>query len=144
MASLTYRYKLSHPSARAQGRTAKPTDNLALVIGGAGVFINGLLAVRFFAQMGDSFDFGRSLLVQLTDPFVEPFKVLEPSSVNRSTGLIEISTLIAFEFYLVAALITISLLHSWPLVMRTLSNVNAVALPVAASASTSAVHFARR
>lgn len=75
--------------------------------------IEGLLALRILGQATstDPSSFPFRPVVALTNLLVAPFRNLRPEYTAKETGIIEFSSLMAFEVYLVAGLALIFLIQ---------------------------------
>ena len=70
----------------------------------AGLVLEALLAVRLWGQLtGVKAEEGPMRLVyDYTDKLIEPFRSVEPTVSTRSEGVLEITTIEAMQWYLVA------------------------------------------
>jgi len=77
------------------------------------IVIEALLATRIAGQATSQDPNWRVFggLLTITDFLVAPFRDLRPEPVTKPTGVVEFSTLVAFEAYLVGFLVLIFLLQ---------------------------------
>jgi hypothetical protein len=90
---------------KADGQVHLPVGRLILLVLLACLVVEGFLGVRLWAQLtSQPIDEGSLPFVfDTTDYFISPFAEFEPSAPIRETGILEISTLIAMQAYLIAA-----------------------------------------
>jgi hypothetical protein len=90
---------------KTDGQVHLPIGRLILLVLLACLVVEGLLGVRLWAQLtSQPIDEGSLPFVfDTTGYLVSPFTEFEPSSPIRETGILEISTLIAMQAYLIAA-----------------------------------------
>lgn len=86
--------------------------DVALVVLTLSLVIEGLLLFRLWAQLSNrAFTAGISgFAYDLSNQLVAPFRSFEPESTVRATGILDMSTLVAIEVYLVAAIGALALL----------------------------------
>ena len=87
---------------------------LMLYVIAAGIAVQGLLALRVWFQLAG--DTGRGGLAgsayELSSILVGPFKSFEPTTPIKDSGILEFSSLVAIEAYLIATLVTLTVLLS--------------------------------
>ena len=102
------------------------------ILGGA---IVALLALRVWLQlMGDTANGGvLGLAYSLSGTLASPFKSFEPSTPIRDNGILEFSTLVAIEAYLIATMLALTVLFSARLALMAAPRVVHRRRPVAAT-----------
>jgi uncharacterized membrane protein len=88
------------------------------------LLIEGLLAARFFIQMAADTSLGvNKALLSATSILVAPFSRFETSQVEseRASGFFDFATVLAAEFYLIAAIVIGLLVLIVPVVVRQLA-----------------------
>lgn len=80
----------------------------------AGGAVIGLLALRIWLQLtGDTAAGGLTgLLYGLSGHLTAPFSAFEPATPVRDNGILEFSTLVALEAYLIATMVALTVLFS--------------------------------
>jgi uncharacterized membrane protein len=87
------------------------------------LMVEGLLAARFFIQMAADTSLGvNRALLSATSILVAPFSRFETSQVEseRASGFFDFATVLAAEFYLIAAIVIGLLVLIIPVVVRQL------------------------
>jgi uncharacterized membrane protein len=86
--------------------------------------IEGLLAARFFIQLAADTSLGvNKALLSATNILVSPFSRFETSHVEseRASGFFDFATVVAAEFYLIAAIVIGLLVVIVPVIIRQLA-----------------------
>lgn len=80
----------------------------------AGIAIQGLLVHRVWAQLMGETGIGglRGFAYDLSSTLVAPFHSFEPTTPVKDTGILEFSSLVAIEAYLIVTLVVLTLLFS--------------------------------
>jgi hypothetical protein len=84
------------------------------LVAGTGTVIIGILALRVWLQLTGDTDAGGLLgfAYGLAGDLAGPFRSFEPSTPIKDNGILEFSTLVAIEAYLIATLIALTMLFS--------------------------------
>jgi len=94
--------------------SARTLANLTWLVSIAGIVLIALLALRVWMQlMGETAAGGlMGLAYDASGVLASPFRSFEPTTPIRDNGILEFSTLVAIEAYLIATMVTLTVLFS--------------------------------